>query len=103
MSDGDQDGGVLIITWCVGWRWMALDGVGDGRVDGESKAENNEELRRLKIKLAKQPGRSGELKTIERLLDVVVERFSNILETFKNQPVEEKENNKFDVPQKSVF
>ncbi|WP_429378468.1 recombinase family protein [Mucilaginibacter sp. UYCu711] len=54
------------------------------------KAECNDELRMLESRLADLPAKSNELKSIELLLDVVIERYSNILQHYKNQAVEEK-------------
>ncbi len=54
------------------------------------KSECNEELKKLEAQLADLPTRTENLKTIERLLEEVVKKYSNIDEHYKNADLEEK-------------
>ena len=55
-----------------------------------TKKECSEVLSKLESRLLDLPGRSGELKTIENLLNVLTERYTNILQFYKNQDIEAK-------------
>jgi site-specific DNA recombinase len=65
-------------------------------IDGEDfkaiKAECNETLRLLEAKLADMPNKVEGLKTIEGLLDVVIDRYSDIQLYYKRAPIAEKRN-----------
>ena len=55
-----------------------------------TKKECSEALSKLESRLLDLPGRSGELKTIENLLNLLTERYTNILQFYKNQDIEAK-------------
>jgi site-specific DNA recombinase len=63
-------------------------------MDGEDfkliKADCQTELRKLESKLEEIPAKSDNLKTIERLLDILIAKYSNISQYYKNEGVEEK-------------
>ncbi len=52
-----------------------------------TKRECTEILQRLERRLIDLPNRSGEVRSIEGLLDVLIERYSNILQYYKDQDV----------------
>jgi site-specific DNA recombinase len=52
-----------------------------------TKIECNDNLKVLESRLSDLPARSGELKTIENLLNVLLERHNNILQYYRNQDV----------------
>lgn len=54
------------------------------------KAECSEALRVLEAKLADMPNKAGSLKTVEGLLDIVIDRFTNIQLEYKKAPISEK-------------
>jgi DNA invertase Pin-like site-specific DNA recombinase len=54
------------------------------------KSECAEELKRLEAKLADLPGKADSLKTIEGLLDIVIQKYSNIQLHYKSATVVEK-------------
>jgi len=68
------------------------------------KSECTESLRMLEVKLAEMPNKADGLKTIEALLDIVIEKYSSIQLHYKSAGIVEKAQiNRFDVPRKSVF
>jgi len=55
-----------------------------------TKKECNEELKKLEDRLNELPAKSQNSKTIESLLDIVIERYVNIDERYENADIEEK-------------
>jgi len=54
------------------------------------KDECNEKLRKLEARLADLPAKSSELRSIEGLLDCLVEKFTNVLQHYRNSDIEAK-------------
>jgi site-specific DNA recombinase len=63
-------------------------------IDGEDfkaiKAECNEDLRKVEEKLANLPNKAESLKTVEGLLDIVIQKYTNIQLHYKTANIAEK-------------